>query len=156
MIKDNKLGIRKGTMNDVGEIARLLHEYDLYENKLDKNHKIDRMSEIISFNKKLMKNPKVVYFVIDDGNKLQGIISGEWRNVAVGKNASFHNIFVSEEARKKGYGRKLLNKLELYFKNKGCKKIQSFVFMGNKKAVGFYKKLGYKYAAGFDIEKRLK
>ena len=148
--------IRKATTKDIKGIAGLLHEYDLYEHKLDKSHKVDKMSEIISFNRKLMKSSIVVYFVLENDGKVEGIISGELRTTALGKGAIFHNIFISKEFRGKGYGEKLLMTLENYFKKKGCKSIKSFVLSGNEKVLNFYKKIGYSSEKGWTISKRLK
>jgi L-amino acid N-acyltransferase YncA len=148
--------IRKATLKDIPEIARLLHEYDLHENNLDKTRKIDKISEIINFNKKLMKKSGVVYFVLEEKGKLFGTISGEPLKNALGKAAIFHNIFISKEKRGKGYGKKLINSLENYFKKKGCISIKSFVYGKNKKSLEFYKKLNYQIDYGFDIRKTLK
>jgi L-amino acid N-acyltransferase YncA len=147
--------IRKAIPKDLKEIARLLHEYDLYEHALNKMHKIESISEIISFNKKLIKNPNVVYLVLEDEDGLQGVISGELRRSAVGNEASFHNIFISEKVRGKGNGRRLLKALEDYFKKKGCKSIKSIVYINNP-SVNFYKKLGYDATEVFWVEKRLR
>jgi L-amino acid N-acyltransferase YncA len=147
--------IRQATIKDIPQIAELLHQYDIYENKLDKRHKIDSIKEIISFNKKAISKENVAFFVLDNNGKLEGIISGEDRMTAMGKNAIFHVFFISEKFRGSGYGRKMLNALMNYFKKRGCKQIKSFVFINNKKALRFYENLGFKYEEGYSISKKL-
>jgi len=148
--------IRKATEKDIVRIAELLHEYDLYENKLDKKHKIDSIKEIISFNKKLMKSPLCVYFVLEINKELQGVISGEYRITALGKRAIFHQIIVSEKFRGKGYGNKLIDALEKHFKKKGCNALTSHILPGNKKIQEFYKKRGYDIEERINITKKLR
>lgn len=147
--------IRKATLKDMPQIAELLHQYDIYENKLDKRHKIDSIKEIISFNKKVIVNKNVVFFVLDNNQKLEGIISGEDRPTAIGRQAIFHVFYISEEFRGSGYGKKMLSALMSYFKKRGCKQIKSFVFINNKRALGFYENLGFKYEEGYSISRKL-
>lgn len=148
--------IRKGNLKDIPRIAELLHEYDIYENKLDKRHQIDKIKDIISFNKKVMKSPNVIYFVLEINGKVEGIISADWRKTPYGKQGVFHNIIVSEKFRNKGYGTKLLLETEKYLKSKECEFIKSFVFINNKKSAKLYKKLGYSFEEGYSIKKKLK
>ena len=53
--------------------------------------------------------------------------------------------------------KQLKMKAQDHFKKKGCRSIQSFVFIKNKKVLNFYDKLKYTYdEEGFIIVKRLK
>ena len=148
--------IRKATIKDIPQIVRLLHKYDLYENNLDKRHKIDSIKEITLFNKKVIKNENVVFLVLESNNKLEGVIRGEDRITAIGKQAIFHVFFISEEARGKGYGKRMLKELISYFKKRGCNQIKSFVYINNKRSLKFYKELGFKYEEGYSISKKLR
>jgi len=148
--------IIKANLKDIKRIAELLHDYDVYENKLDKRHKIDSIKEIIKFNKKVIKHPNVVFFVLVIDGKIQGVVSGEDRKTAIGKTAIIHQIIVSEKFRGRGYGTMLLSEIEEYFKNRGCKFMKSFVFINNKRSAKLYKKLDYKLEEGYSITKKLK
>jgi N-acetylglutamate synthase-like GNAT family acetyltransferase len=98
--------IRKATKKDIKEITELLHEYDLYEHKIDKKHKVEKIKDLISFNTKLIKHPRVAFFVLEINGKLEGVINGEYRDTAINRLGIFHNIFVSKDCRGKGYGKK--------------------------------------------------
>jgi|GEM_PF-2143634 len=148
--------IIKANLKDIKRIAELLHDYDVYENKLDKRHKIDSIKEIIKFNKKVIKHPNVVFFVLVIDGKIQGVVSGEDRKTAIEKTAIIHQIIVSEKFRGRGYGTMLLSEIEEYFKNRGCKFMKSFVFINNKRSAKLYKKLDYKLEEGYSITKKLK
>lgn len=52
-------------------------------------------------------------------------------------------LFVAESYRGQGFGKKLLQKLEQYFKEKGCLKMNLEVFAPNTNAYQFYKKYGF-------------
>lgn len=148
--------IRKANLKDLKRIAELLHEYDLYENRLDKRHRIDKISEIISFNKRVIKHPNAVFFVLEIDRRIQGVVSGEWRETAIGKTSIIHQIIISEKFRGKGYGTRLLSEIEEYFKRIGCKTMKSFVFINNKRSAKLYKRLNYKLEEGYSITKKLK
>jgi len=52
-------------------------------------------------------------------------------------------LFVTDQCRGKGIGRKIMEKLENYLKQKGCSSIQIEVFAPNNKTRRVYEKLGY-------------
>lgn len=149
--------IRKATKKDIEGVVRLFGEYDRYENALDKRHKIDTVKERKDFFNLLMNKPRAVVFVLDVGGRLGGVISGEYRESMMGRGGLIHELIISKEYRSKGYGEKLLKALEDYLKKKGCKSMQSFVFIKNKGVLKFYNKWGYSSnEEGFMIRKRLK
>lgn len=150
--------IRKATKKDIESVVELFGEYDRYENALDKRHKVDSVKERKDFFRMLMKKPRAVVFVLDvDDGKLGGVISGEYRESMMGRGGMIHELIISKEYRSSGHGKKLLKALEDYLKKKGCRSIQSFVFIKNKKVLGFYNKLGYSSnEEGFMIRKRLR
>ena len=53
------------------------------------------------------------------------------------------DISVTEAARSKGIGRKLMAAAEKYFSNMGCDYLQLEVFAPNARAAAFYKRLGF-------------
>ena len=149
--------IRKAKRSDEKRVIELLREYDEYEYKLDKRHKPDSLKEVKRLFDILMKSKIGVGFVLEVNGDIEGFTSGEYRNTLMGKNCIFHQLIVSEKYRGKGYGEKLLKELEKYFRKKGCKNIQSFVLIKNKKVLKFYKRLKYSFnEEGFIIRKGLK
>ena len=52
-------------------------------------------------------------------------------------------LIVKKDIRGKGIGKSLLNQIEQYFKNIGCKRINIEVFGPNEKGLNFYKKNNY-------------
>ena len=74
-----------------------------------------------------------------------------------GKNCKIHQFIITKDYKNKGYGKKLLNEFEAQSEKRGCKTIQSFVLIKNKKVLKFYKKLKYSFnEEGFIIKKKLK
>ena len=75
----------------------------------------------------------------------------------MGRNCIIHELIISKNYRGKGAGKRLMKEFENQAKKKGCKSVQSFVLIGNKKVLNFYKKLKYSYdEEGFVIRKKLK
>ncbi|HPD82121.1 MAG TPA: GNAT family N-acetyltransferase [Candidatus Pacearchaeota archaeon] len=149
--------IRRATKKDIEGVVELFGEYDRYENALDKRHKVDSVKERKDFFNLLMKKPRAVVFVLDIDGRLGGVVSGEYRESMIGRGGIIHELIVSKDYRSMGYGKELMKALEDYLKKKGCKSIQSFVFVKNKKVLNFYHKLGYSSnEEGFMIRKRLR
>lgn len=149
--------IRKATKKDVERVVELFGEYDRYENALDKRHKIDTLKERKDFFNLLIKSKRAVILVLEIDSKVQGVISGEYRETIMGKGCIFHELIISKDYRGKGYGEQLMKALEEQFKKIGCKSVTSFVFIKNKGVLKFYNKLGYSSKEeGYFIRKRLK
>jgi ribosomal protein S18 acetylase RimI-like enzyme len=149
--------IRRAKQSDEKRVVELMNEYDKYEHKLDKKVKIDSLADRKKYFKEIMSYKKAVAFALEVDGKVEGWISGEERQTMRGKAGTIHFFILSEKVRGKGYGNKMMKIHENYFKKKGCKTIQSFVFKGNEKVLGFYKKIGYTSdEEGFMIRKRLR
>ena len=96
------------------------------------------------------KNGKV-YVLVDD-QKIVGFVGGIIIEVGIDPDdfdckshrmGRITDLFLSEKYRGFGYGAKLMNTLENYFKEKGCYKINIEVFGPNVDSYNFYKKHGY-------------
>ena len=149
--------IRKAKKSDEKRVVELFKEYDVHENNLDKRHQISSKKEATELFNKLINSKIAVLLVLEVEDIVQGLISGEYRDTLMGKNCSIHQIIISKNVRGKGYGKKLMKEFENYFKKKGCKSVQSFVLIKNKKVLDFYKKLKYSFnEEGFIIRKKLK
>lgn len=149
--------IRKATKKDEKEVIKLLHEYDKYEYNLDERHKPDSRKKLKELFNKLIKSKTAVGLILEIDSKILGFISGEEGKNLIGKNCKIHQLIISKNYRGKNYGKKLLKAFENYFKKRGCKYIQSFVLIGNKKVLKFYHKLKYSSdEEGFIIRKKLR
>ena len=149
--------IRKIKKSDEKEVVKLLNEYDKYEYKLDKRHKPDSIKERKDFFNLLIKNKTAIGLVLEVDSKIAGFISGEERETLRGKGCAIHQLIITKDYRGKGYGKKILKEFENSFKKRGCKFIQSFVLMKNKKVLKMYNKLKYSSKEeGFIIRKKLK
>ena len=149
--------IRKATKKDEKEVIKLLNEYDKYEYSLDKRHKPDSIKELKNLFNKLIKSELAVGFVLEVDSKIVGVISGEEGMTLRGKTCKIHQLIVTKDYRGKGYGKKLLKEFENYFKKRGCKFVQSFILIKNKKMLERKKKAGYSFnEEGFIIRKPLK
>lgn len=59
------------------------------------------------------------------------------------KTGSILELIVKNDIRGKGFGKALLEKMEKYFKEINCKRVNIEVFGPNKKGLNFYEKHGY-------------
>jgi ribosomal protein S18 acetylase RimI-like enzyme len=148
--------IRKATIKDLDEITRLSIEYDEYEYKLNKKVKVDSFNEVKRVTKEHLANPKFIFFVAELDNKIVGWIAIDVRCVGNKKQGVFHTIRVTKSARGKNIGTLLLNKAMNHFKEKKCSSVRSFVHLNNKKALNWYKRLGFEAEGGYTITKKLK
>lgn len=69
------------------------------------------------------------------------------------KSGEVSELVVSKSARGKGIGKKLMDKMENYFKSIGCEYIFIDVFAYNKNAIEFYNKHGYHTRMLIDVKK---
>lgn len=100
------------------------------------------MEEVERFEGKIYlyeENSKILGFV-------EGIINNEENEtfeLKVPKRGRVSELVVAKEARGKGIGDKLLNKMEQHFLENGCKDVLLAVFAYNDGAERFYKNHGY-------------
>lgn len=64
--------------------------------------------------------------------------------VKLNDKGSIYDITIWEEHRSKGYGKKAMQEIEAFAKDKGIKSIGLHVFGHNKKARDLYEKVGYR------------
>ncbi len=86
-----------------------------------------------------------------------GLINNENENTydfSAPKRGRVTELIVSNKCRSKGIGEQLLNKMESYFKEVGCKGVLIDVFAYNEKAQNFYYKNGY-FNRNIEIMKKI-
>lgn len=129
--------IRKATTKDVNEMVRIFREgysKEPYNEVWSKKIATKRIKED-------MKTEEV--FVLEEDNKIKGLIiltSYLWWS---GLRGFIHEIVVDKKNRGKGYGKQLMDFAEKHFKKMGAKEMQ---LMASPKADAYqiYKKLNYK------------
>lgn len=147
--------IRKATKKDLEAIFKLLYEYTKYENNLDKKVNLESLAKIRKEETKHFKTG-TLYFVIEENKKIIGCLNANIDKRGKGKVGVIHNLFILEEARGKGYGNELVKFAFKYFKEKGCSKAKTFVFLKNKKAKTFWEKKGFNLDLGYSGSVKLK
>lgn len=101
-----------------------------------------------TFTDALKNNDLIKLFLIEYENEIVGfvnlmIIFSVW---AQGKSLILDDLFIKDEYRGRGIGRKVLRYIELYAKENGFKRLQFQSELTNKDAYKFYTKIGYSSA----------
>ena len=104
-------------------------------------------------------NGKIFLYIED--KKIVGLIVGLINNeetlecdFKAPKRGRITELIISKNCREKGYGKKLLNYMEQYLSNNGCKDILLEVFGYNENAINFYEKNGY-HIRTIDMTKKI-
>jgi diamine N-acetyltransferase len=129
--------IRKGSESDYGQIHALILELSIFQ----------KMPEKMTNTVELMLQEKEFFncFVAEDEEekKIIGYISYFYAYYTwIGKSIYIDDIFLKEQYRKQGLGKKLIEKIFDLAKKENCKKVRWQVSSWNKKAISFYKSLG--------------
>ncbi len=147
--------IRRGSLKDLDELAKLLHEYDVYENNLDRNVKIDSLKKIKEDVRNQLKKKIILYTIIEENKEVLGLINWRVAKINDKKTGMIQNIIINQKARERGFGNLLVKEVMKDFKRSNCKNMTGFVRLKNKKALEFWKKQGFKFEEGFQISKTL-
>ena len=139
-------------LNDVRD---LLTELERYIVGIDKDH-LDQVHEeywekmaLVDL-KELEENDGICYLAKED-DKVVGLIMGciisyddnDYLDYKCPKSGDITELIVTSKVRSKGVGKMLMEKLEDYFKSKGCLYIHVDVFAYNEIGINFYNKCGY-------------
>lgn len=134
--------IRLAQLSDYEELMDL---YNLFvEEDRFSNHDND------SF-KKILKSPDYFIHVAENDNKIIGLMTFSIRSVVRYPRpiAQLEELFVHEEFRKMGIGKKFIETMEKKIKELNCYSIYIESRNDKKKAHEFYQRLGYKNAGLF-------
>src|SRR3989338_9771017 len=95
---------------------------------------------------KLLKNPDVCCLIAEDGGNAIGYVAASPKVDIYRKSKilELENIGVIPKYRSKGVGAEMVQKLFVWAKEKGFQKVYTAAYFGNTKAIGFYKKSGFK------------
>jgi len=147
--------IRKATIKDVKELAKLSREYAKYENKLNKEIKVKSLKETEKEERNWIKLG-TRYILAQEGDEILGMIVFNLGKIGKEKIGFIHIIIISEKARGKGVGKVLVKYVFNFFKKNKCRRVKSFVHIGNKKSFKFWTKHGFEPEKGFAIQKKIK
>jgi ribosomal protein S18 acetylase RimI-like enzyme len=138
---DDKLKIRKFEKQDVGEVISLWKACKLVVPWNDPKKDIQR---------KLKVNPELFIVGILDDNIIASVMGGY-----EGHRGWVNYLAVSPLHRKKGYGRQIMDAVEVKLKEMGCAKINLQVRETNSEVIAFYKSIGYGLDNVIGMGKRL-
>ena len=139
-------------LEDVKDLLVELEEYIVSMDKdhLDQLHPEYRDKMAILDLDEVKNNDGICYLAIDD-NKVVGLIMGcifpydehDYLDYKCPRRGEIIELIVTKKVRSKGVGKLLMDKIETYFKNKGCEYVLVDVFAYNDNAINFYKKDNY-------------
>lgn len=136
--------IRGAKKEDTKEIAKLMYQYDVYENNLDKRIEI---SSIKSYEKEISefsKNKSTIFLVGEENGEIVGFINFVIDKRGKIKIGVLQDIFVKEKFRGKKIGEKLVNYVLTKMEKERCQFVKSAVRVKNKKAQKFWERQGFK------------
>jgi len=131
-------------LNDLVELSIKFHQYfdEIYGNEL--NPEITSKTDIINTLKAGFNDDKHDLFVVEIGNKVIGF-ADMWTYpefVHSGNSAYIQNLFILEEYRALGWGKKCIYKLIKIAKKRKATAIHITTSKKNLKAINLYKKIG--------------
>ncbi len=151
-----QIEVREYCCSDRASFVELMEELQDYLVSVDDLKRLRRLPEYgESYTKRTLenvaKNNGIVYVAEADG-QIVGVVVGaineqtkeELLEVVPCKRGAVLELIVKSGYREKGIGKLLMQKIETYFKNKGCNISGIDVFPPNEKAYRFYSKLGYR------------
>ena len=149
-------------LEDVKDLLVELEEYiiSIDQDHLDQLHPDYRDKMTLKELARSKENNGKCYLAIED-DKVIGVIIGmvgtydeyDYLDYKCPKRGVVQELIVSKNSRSKGIGRKLIEKMEEYFKSIGCEYVIIEVFAYNDLAIKFYCKHGYHARGLIDIKK---
>ena len=142
------MNIRKARKEDMKAVQDLRYKLSKYEKEIGLNIAVPEWgyTEVGERDYNYFLNKQFIY-VAEDNQKIVGFITGEilskkeWYTVQLG---TINNLFVLEEYRGKGIGKKLMETMMDAFKEKGINNFELYALNNNENALKFYEKLGFR------------
>ena len=139
-------------LEDVKDLMVELEEYiiSIDEDHLDQLHP-DYRDKMTEKELEQAKKQEGACFIAVENNKAVGLIIGtippydeyDYLDYKCPRRGRVTELVVSKNVRGSGIGQKLMERMEKYFKSKGCEYILIDVFGYNDNAIKFYYKQGY-------------
>ncbi len=149
-------------LDDVKDLLVELEEYivSIDKDNLDHVHPEYREKMAIIDLEEVKNNNGKCYIVVED-EKAIGLIMGcifpyeeyDYLDYKCPKRGEITELIVSKNARSKGIGNMLMNKMEDYFKSVGCEYVLVDVFAYNENTIKFYERREYHPRMYTDIKK---
>ena len=149
-------------LEDVKNLLVELEEYivTIDEDNLDRVHPEYR-DKMASIDLEEAFENKGKCFLAIENEKVLGLIMGyvrtydkyDYLDYKCPKSGEISELIVSKNIRGKGIGKKLIKKLEGYFKSIGCEYVFVDIFAYNKNAIRFYENENYHTRMLIDIKK---
>ena len=140
-------------LEDVKDLLVELEEYILSIDKddLDQLHPEYREKMAVLDLEEVNDNDGKCYLAIEE-DKVIGLIMGcipqydeyDYLDYKCPRRGEITELIVTDKVRSNGVGRKLMDKMEEYFKSVGCEYVLVDVFGYNEKGINFYNKNGYR------------
>ena len=139
-------------LEDVRDLLVELEEYivSIDKDELDQVHPEYREKMALVDLKTVKENEGICYLAIDN-DKVVGLIMGcifpydkyDYLDYKCPRRGEITELIVTKKVRSKGVGKLLMDKIEAYFKEKGCEYVFVEVFGYNENAYNFYQKDDY-------------
>lgn len=143
--------IRKTTLGDTRELARLIKELETSDDYLSEEKRqirafsnLDKAAEKAA--KRYISQPEYISFVADENGSLKGFIAGEikQKKYRVYNKEGFVELwFVEPKYQNHKIGKKLLDMLVKKFKEAGCTHVGLDTHLENTKAIHIYEHMGF-------------
>lgn len=137
------------------DVKNLLVELEKYIIKIDKDN-LDRLhpdyrEKVAIIDLEELKNNEGKCYLAIENQKVIGLIMGyvikykkyDCLDYKCPRSGEISELIISKNARSKGIGKQLMQKIETYFKQINCEYILIDVFAYNENAIEFYNKQGY-------------
>ena len=147
--KAMKIKIRDAVKKDMIQVHNLIVELAVFEKEAEEVDISSKDLEIMGFEN---KTPLFKCFVAEYENEVVGTAIfynrfSTWK----GKTLHLEDLIITKKMRNKGIGSKLFDKVILYGKKLGAKRISWNVIDWNKNAIDFYENRGAKIIDGWSI-----
>ena len=130
----------KATKENINQVGKLFDLYrQFYKYKSNVHESTNYISERIS------NNESIIFLALTQKNNPTGFVQlyETFGSLHLGKIIILYDLYVKEEFRKHGIGKKLMAKSEEYAKSIGAKSIELSTAKDNLSAQFLYKKIGY-------------
>ncbi|AXN38007.1 GNAT family N-acetyltransferase [Peribacillus butanolivorans] len=133
------MGIQKATLNELDSLTEL---FDLYRVFYEQTSNLEGAREFL---KERITNEESVIFMAFDGDNPIGFVQlyPSFSSVSMMRSWVLNDLFVKGNARKKGFGEKLLKAAIAFAKETGAKGVSLETDKDNSNAQKLYEKIGF-------------
>ncbi|WMX54657.1 GNAT family N-acetyltransferase [Peribacillus sp. R9-11] len=133
------MGIQKATLNELDSLTEL---FDLYRVFYEQTSNLEGAREFL---KERLTNEESVIFMAFDGDNPIGFVQlyPSFSSVSMMRSWVLNDLFVKGNARKKGFGEKLLKAAITFAKETGAKGVSLETDKDNGNAQKLYEKIGF-------------